>query len=817
MKISKILLASIILLALMTITAASAADNVSDDSLADVSSENILEEAKTTEMDVQAPDSMEYNTPATFKINMTQGTYGDLEIYVNDVKNNYYTKSYYEDTPIQLTVTPQVFGDCKVDVKYVGCKDFTPVTKTFNYYINNLTISVPDNLYIEYGTFLVEFPEDVQGNVEITIGNITYKGKAEQYVQVSFDGLGIGTYDVNVKFTTSNKKYKSRTYSKKVTINPGVQYYPSNYFVYNGTNCIKFLAPNGDGIFNISIDGKPYTSFKAQKEYDLYLSDLSLGNHYLVWNYISDSLNYGSYEPLCVYVNFPYHDYVMIGETSFDFPFPENNNGHLTIWIDDDVKFNGTAKGLVKIPYTMTNKEIVLKSLYVDNDTFKDGLEYDNTIYPTTQSPDWDLKITMDKEIYKYANTAPEISINEPDIFYGEIHYYIDGKEVDLNNYNFNKLSLGKHTLEVRASKDSYFKDVNKSFEFEVKNIVIKFPDEMFYEATEFIECYMPKDVTGKVKFYIDGKLQETVNAEEYVNYRTDDISFGEHTFRVIYDGGNYPKVDLSKKIKFSYTIYPLNKAFIFGVDFIYGNKNLMPFHVPTGVPGTFTVTLDGRKYTAKCDYLTHIDISKVKAGNYTMQIDYPGSGKFYKLSFTYDIEIEPQPLQIKAANANAYYNTGSTYKVQILDMNGKALKRQEVEFMFSTYSKTVKTDSKGYVSLKLTNKPGTYKVEIASDRLIVTKKITIKHVVNLKSVSVKRSAKQLVLQATLKNPKVMKGKTVTFKFNGKTYKAKTNSKGIAKYTLKSSVLKKLKVGKKITYQATYLKDTVKKTAVVKR
>ena len=40
----------------------------------------------------------------------------------------------------------------------------------------------------------------------------------------------------------------------------------------------------------------------------------------------------------------------------------------------------------------------------------------------------------------------------------------------------------------------------------------------------------------------------------------------------------------------------------------------------------------------------------------------------------------------------------------------------------------------------------------------------------------------------------------------------KTNSKGVAKYTLKSSVLKKLKVGKKVTYQATYLKDTVKKT-----
>ena len=97
---------------------------------------------------------------------------------------------------------------------------------------------------------------------------------------------------------------------------------------------------------------------------------------------------------------------------------------------------------------------------------------------------------------------------------------------------------------------------------------------------------------------------------------------------------------------------------------------------------------------------------------------------------------------------------------------------------------------------------------------------MTVKHLVTLKSVTVKKSAKKLVLQATLGKVKgkYLKGKTITFKFNGKVVgKVKTNKKGVAKVTVKSSILKKLKVGKKITYQATYNKDTIKKIVKVKK
>lgn len=101
---------------------------------------------------------------------------------------------------------------------------------------------------------------------------------------------------------------------------------------------------------------------------------------------------------------------------------------------------------------------------------------------------------------------------------------------------------------------------------------------------------------------------------------------------------------------------------------------------------------------------------------------------------------------------------------------------------------------------------------------MAITKIASIKRVLIFKNTIVKKSAKYAILQAALKKGKVaIRNQWVVFKFNGRTFKAKTNAYGIAKVAVKKAFFAKLPVGRKVIYQATYIKDTIRKVAIVRR
>ena len=135
-----------------------------------------------------------------------------------------------------------------------------------------------------------------------------------------------------------------------------------------------------------------------------------------------------------------------------------------------------------------------------------------------------------------------------------------------------------------------------------------------------------------------------------------------------------------------------------------------------------------------------------------------------------------------------------------------KLIKNKKVKFTVNGKTYTATTNSKGVATVKITlNKKGTYTytAKFAGDSKYqaVTKKakLTVKPLttsLTTKKYKFKRYKKTKKISTTLKSGKtVLKKQKITFKVNGKTYTAKTNSKGIATV--------KIKLSKKGTYKYT--------------
>ena len=232
----------------------------------------------------------------------------------------------------------------------------------------------------------------------------------------------------------------------------------------------------------------------------------------------------------------------------------------------------------------------------------------------------------------------------------------------------------------------------------------------------------------------------------------------------------------------------------------------------------TVTLQLDGVTYTGKIENnegLLYITLTDLSIGTHTLVLKNPETLE----ETTTAIEVVSRFSE--NSNVNMYYGDAAAFKVRIFDSDGNPVSANQVVTMTlnkATYN--VKTNSNGYAVLNIPTsvKPGTYTITASYAGQTIKNTVKVTQVLKLTNVKVKKSAKKLVITATLKKGKTpIKNKKLTFKFNGKKYTAKTNKKGVAKITVKKSVLKKLKVGKKVKYQATYIKDTVTKTVKVKK
>ncbi|WP_296812319.1 Ig-like domain repeat protein [uncultured Methanobrevibacter sp.] len=194
----------------------------------------------------------------------------------------------------------------------------------------------------------------------------------------------------------------------------------------------------------------------------------------------------------------------------------------------------------------------------------------------------------------------------------------------------------------------------------------------------------------------------------------------------------------------------------------------------------------------------------------------YSGDSKYSGFNKTTNVALVKSKLT--ANNLNMLYSSGKYFKVR-LTQNSNPMGGKTVVFTVNGKKITRVTDADGYALVKITLAPKTYSVTAEYNGVKVKNKVVVKSIIQAKNVNAKKSSKSIKIKVTIKkvNGKYLKNKKITLKFNKKTLKAKTNKKGVATFTIKNSVYKKLKTNKKYTYQVIYGKDKVKKTIKFKK
>ena len=166
----------------------------------------------------------------------------------------------------------------------------------------------------------------------------------------------------------------------------------------------------------------------------------------------------------------------------------------------------------------------------------------------------------------------------------------------------------------------------------------------------------------------------------------------------------------------------------------------------------------------------------------------------------------------IQASSITKYYKGSAKYTATFYDNDGNPLANTNVKITVNGVTYTKKTNAAGVVSMAINLKPGTYKV-IAQNLVTgytLTTNFKILSTITASSISkVYTDGRKFSAKFYKSTGKVLANKYIKFKINGKTYKVKTNAKGVASLSLKTL--------KKGTYKIiSYNTDGLTKTNTVK-
>ena len=512
---------------------------------------------------------------------------------------------------------------------------------------------------------------------------------------------------------------------------------------------------------------------------------------------------------------------------------------------DLNITSNGNYVVSAKFIVNSTSQEVILdqKTVEVDVDNW-DADEY-VSVYTSANILDSDEEVAEITD-YGYINGTVTVDVDGANKLTKV--FKDDDEETDFeitvgNLGLYNNITYGTHTVKVVYMKNGVDKhELIRSVEFYARDDYVSISSDVdvlsHYNNVVYVED-MDDYLNGTLSVYIDGVLKFTKNfaaSEEKYDFEVtvDDLKvynslFGTHNVKAVFMKNGVEKHELERPVEFTVT-----PDFVYSESLSVGEKETLVINYLKSFTGTATLynahweggdlvkgTVAG---SAKfSNGVATIPFGSLSKGAHYFLVNITG----YPHEQTVEVYVSENTPGLSASVSASEITVGGSVVVKF--NSPTSTNHVQIDVDGNRYASVI---ASGAVSQEIKGlTAGTHKIKVFfedegkfySNTFYVTvknptpaKKDTIK--LTLKKVKVKKSAKKLVLQATLKiNGKAVKGKVIKFKFNKKSYKAKTNKKGVAKVTVKKAVLKKLKVGKKVKIQATYGKTTKKLTVKVKK
>ena len=621
------------------------------------------------------------------------------------------------------------------------------------------------------GEFCILIDEEVIYNETITDSHfkvpVVLPKKSYELIVNIWPGIDCRRYKVNAFLNGEDLNINKTLQVMKLPPDYSYLHFQDEVLTTNDHQIFVFPR-SANGIVEIWLDGVLLNKTKAQPIIYFNKLNLTLGNHswkVLFYNdtYYNDFNATANFSAVNVKINIPKivnitHDDCISVETIY-------NGGTVKTYID----------GMLINTSKVEDKYFVLcLEQYLKKDSHEVKVIYENGKVKRektqTISIVYDFDLLSEYFIYGEDNI---IEIILPDTLNNKLlTVEINGTKYAFkrpayagNNFieiNISKLQAGNYSMHISYPGDDRFEAKDEIINFTVNYNIIS-PDYVEYKDTSFVYLNLPEDAHGNLVVYMDDKLFGNVTLKNgYAKIRVDTLLPGFHSMKVGYSGDDYEVEEYE-------TLIHAAGRMTVSYSFTAGQNKYVVYDMPESSGGYVVFTINGKEHKVNVkNGKAMYSLKNLKAGDYEICIDYYRNGELISGDYA-DIEVKKSKIKIIS-----YKMSSKSIKVKI-KLNKPMKTTVYVKFMGKKYK--IKTNSKGVGTFKKSLKIKKSKKSIKFSHLgsKLTKKL---YKPNLK---VTKSKKKMTLK-TIVN---IKGIKVRFKAGKKTYTVKTNSRGIAKISMK--------------------------------